>query len=101
MSHQDCWDFKGCGRQPGGAKVAELGVCPAAADATCTGMNSGKNGGRICWAITGTFCGGKVQGTHAQKQVTCMNCDFFKQVKEESGRNFMLLRPGQEYRQHS
>jgi len=25
----NCWEFKKCGRQPGGPKVAELGVCPA------------------------------------------------------------------------
>ena len=101
MEHQDCWDFKKCGRQPGGAKVAELGVCPAASDAGSSGTNNGVNGGRICWAVTGTFCGGQVQGTYAQKQVTCMNCEFFKKVKEECGTQFLLLRRGQQYKQHS
>jgi uncharacterized protein YbcI len=27
-----------------------------------TKINNGVNGGRICWTITGTLCGGKVQG---------------------------------------
>ena len=78
---QNCWDSKKCGRQPGGAKVSEFGVCPAATDAVSDGTNGGKNAGRYCWAVTGTFCGGKVQGTYAQKHLTCMHCDFFKQVR--------------------
>lgn len=97
----ECWEFKNCGREPGGARTGELGVCPAAADATGAGINGGQNGGRICWAVTGTFCGGTVQGTFAQKQLSCMNCDFFKLVKEEEGSKFLLLKPGQAYRQHA
>jgi hypothetical protein len=83
---QNCWDSKKCGRQPGGEKVTELGVCPAATHAASDGTNGGKNAGRYCWSITGTFCGGKVQGTYAQKHLSCMNCDFFKQVRLE-GKN--------------
>lgn len=93
----NCWEFKNCGRQPGGEKVAEMGICPAAADASFDSLNGGNNGGRICWAATGTFCGGKVQGTFAEKQLSCMTCDFYKKVKEEQGLgDFLLLKPGQE-----
>lgn len=96
MAGQNCWEFKNCGRAPGGAKVGELGACPAALDASASGLNGGKNGGRICWAVTGTFCGGQVQGTFAQKQTTCMNCDFLKKVKAEQGLGkFKLQRPVQ------
>ncbi len=101
MGSQNCWEFKKCGRAPGGDKVVDLGVCPAASDSASNGLNGGLNGGRICWAVGGTFCGGKVQGTHAQKQLSCMNCEFFKLAKDEGGRQFVLLKPGQEYRQHS
>lgn len=95
---QNCWEFKGCGREPGGSKVSELGVCPAVTDTSSNGLNNGKNGGRICWAVTGTFCGGKVQGAFAQKQLSCMNCDFFKKAKAEEGfGKFMTLKPGQNY----
>ena len=98
MSKQNCWEIKNCGREPGGAKNGELGVCPAATDASCNGINNGKNAGRICWAIAGTFCGGKVQGDFAQKSVSCMSCDVFKQIKTEEGaENFVLLKPGQVY----
>lgn len=98
----NCWEVKNCGRERGGAKVAELGVCPAAIETSTDGLNGGKNGGRICWAVTGTFCGGKVQGSFAEKQLSCMTCDFFKQVKEEEGvAQFMLLRPGQTFQKHT
>lgn len=91
MAAMNCWDFKKCGRQPGGAKVAELGVCPAAAEASAGGVNRGQQGGRFCWAVTGTFCGGKVQGSFVQKQKSCTECDFYKLVKSEEGANFKLM----------
>ncbi len=93
MAKLNCWEFKNCGRQPGGAKVEELGVCPATVDSSSDGLNGGKNGGRICWAVSGTFCNGEVQGTFAEKRMSCMNCDFFRKVKLEEGQNFLLL-PG-------
>jgi hypothetical protein len=98
MAKQNCWELKKCGREPGGEKTNDYGVCPAASDTTSDGVNSGKNGGRICWAIAGTFCGGKVQGDFAQKSVSCMSCEIFKQVKSEEGADsFVLLKPGQVY----
>ncbi|MGE5558099.1 MAG: two-CW domain-containing protein [Bacillota bacterium] len=98
MIRINCWEYKKCGRQPGGEKVKELGVCPAAADESCHDMNGGKNGGRICWAIAGTLCGGIIQGSMAEKEVTCLACEFFRKVKDEEGLiNFKLLKPGQTY----
>lgn len=89
---KNCWDHKNCGRQPGGAKVSELGVCPAATDASFNSINSGKNGGRICWAVAGTFCGGKVQGEFAQKRLSCMTCEFYTAVKNEEADQFKILK---------
>ena len=98
MLKSNCWEIKKCGREPDGNKNGELGICPAAKDASCNGINSGKNAGRICWAIAGTFCGGKVQGDFARKSVSCMSCEVFRQVKSEEGAgNFVLLKPGQVY----
>ncbi len=85
MSKQNCWEFKKCAREPGGAKVKELGICPAAIEEKVDGTNSGKNGGRACWALTGTLCGGKVQGIFAVKLKNCMDCDFYKLVGSEEG----------------
>jgi hypothetical protein len=85
---QNCWQFKRCGREPGGTKVSELGVCPSATETRANGVNSGKNAGRACWALTGTFCGGKVQGSFASKVANCMTCDFYRLVLQEEGANF-------------
>jgi hypothetical protein len=37
----NCWEFKKCGREPGGHKVEELGVCPATTDKEFNGVNKG------------------------------------------------------------
>jgi hypothetical protein len=95
-NRQNCWDFKKCGREPGGDKAGELGICPAAEDSSSDGINGGTNGGRICWTVAGTFCGGKVQGSFAQKRMSCLNCDLFKKVMEEEGiEKFLLTKPGE------
>ena len=98
MSRLNCWEIKKCGKEPGGTRASEHGVCPATLNSSSNGINSGKNGGRICWAIAGTFCGNKVQGDFAQKSVSCMSCNVFRQVKADEGvENFELLTPGQVY----
>ena len=81
----NCWEVLMCGREPGGKNAAEFGVCPAAADQSFDGINSGKCGGRICWAVAGTFCGGCAQGTFAEKRPSCLQCDFYQMVQEEEG----------------
>ncbi|MBF0140883.1 MAG: STAS domain-containing protein [Magnetococcales bacterium] len=92
MEKLNCWEIKKCGREVGGAKVQELGVCPASN--TKTGhVNDGEFAGRICWAITGTFCGGQQQGTRQQKEDNCRKCEFFLHVKNEEGREFKILPP--------
>jgi hypothetical protein len=88
MGKQNCWEFKKCGREPGGAKTAELGICPAATERKVHKVHGGRNGGRACWALTGTFCGGKVQGTFAAKLSNCMDCEFYKLVGSEEGKDY-------------
>jgi len=66
-------------------KAADLGVCPAAADISFDGINRGRNAGRFCWAVAGTFCGGKVQGSFAEKRSSCFSCEFFHKVRAEEG----------------
>ena len=89
MASLNCWEVKKCGREPGGAKAADLGVCPAATETKTNGINHGKNGGRACWAVTGTLCGGKVQGTFAAKIANCMKCEFYQQVRNEEGAGYI------------
>ena len=82
-SKQNCWEFKKCGRQPGGHKVQDLGICPATVEKALNGAHGGKNGGRSCWVVAGSLCGGKIQGTYAQKLTNCWRCEFMNRVKQE------------------
>ena len=81
----NCWEYMKCGRESRGIKSNELGECPAASDSSFDGINSGLYAGRICWAVAGTFCDGKVQGTFAEKRTSCMDCTFYKKVQIEEG----------------
>ena len=89
MNKKNCWEYKKCGREPKGVKVHDLGVCPATIEERLDGIHEGKNGGRACWAVAGSMCGGKVQGTFAQIYANCIICDFFKLVKEDEGNDFI------------
>ena len=88
MGKINCWELKKCGREKGGPKIDTLGLCPTAIEKELDGINEGKNGGRACWAIAGTLCNGKVQGTFASKLKSCLNCDFYKLVRREEGTAF-------------
>jgi len=78
----NCWEFKKCGRQPGGSCERDLGLCPATVESRLDGVHEGKNAGRACWVVSGTLCKGEVLGTFAKKYKNCELCDFFVQ---ESG----------------
>ena len=107
MKRMNCWEVKACGRQPGGENTEAHGVCPAALLNEFDGVNRGERAGRFCWAVAGTLCGGKVQGTsaaklmkripcefpmqaQAAKLLNCIFCEFLKQVQEEEGMTFRL-----------
>ncbi len=63
----NCWEFKKCGREKGGAKEAEFGVCPAY-----------PNNGKHCARVAGTFCDGQVQRSFAMKLANCTHCEFYQ-----------------------
>jgi hypothetical protein len=86
----NCWEFKNCGRQPGGKQEKELGVCPAPLETKLDGVHKGKNAGRACWVVSGTLCGGVVQGTFAKKFQNCETCEFYQAVRKEEQPNFQL-----------
>lgn len=91
----NCWEFMECGRQVGGMNTPTLGVCPASTQKSLDGVHGGKNAGRACWVIAGTFCGGKIQGTFAEKERNCLSCEFYRSVKNEErggSRGFVMSR---------
>ncbi|UCG78607.1 MAG: hypothetical protein JSV21_01865 [Nitrospirota bacterium] len=89
-SKLNCWEFKRCGRQPQGHNVEKLGLCPATLEVRLDGIHDGVNAGRACWAVAGTLCGGKVQGSFAQKFKNCETCDFYMSVRDEEYPAFHL-----------
>ena len=74
MKKLNCWEFKKCGRQPGGEHVNDMGLCPATIEEKLDGIHDGSNGGRACWVIAGTLCKGEKQGSFAQKLTNCVTC---------------------------
>ena len=95
MKKLNCWEFMNCERQPGGQKEKELGTCPVAIAEELDGAHGGIGAGRACWAVVGSFCGGKIQGTYAAKLKDCSKCDFMALVKREEALNplgFSIMR---------
>jgi len=82
---RNCWQVRMCGREPGGRKAPELGVCPAASERRLDGIHGGVNGGRACWAIAGTLGSGKPECDLARKLAKCVDCDFYRMVHREEG----------------
>ncbi len=87
----NCWQFRKCGREPGGVKVDKLGICPAAVETRVDGINGGENAGRCCWAVAGA---GNVNGnanlcSFSLKLMNCIHCEFFELVVRSEGRNYV------------
>ena len=88
----NCWEVKKCGRQPGGEKCNDLGICPAATNYDAHGLNDGINGGRACWAIENAICMENCHMTFPQKLGNCLSCDFYEMVRSEERVNFVTSR---------
>lgn len=91
MAKQNCWEFKKCGREPGGINSDELGVCPAAMDAGADGFCGGKNGGRACVYIVGTLCEDKIQKSYKEKERVCDECEFHILLKKEHPKEMTIF----------
>jgi len=72
----NCWEIMKCDRQKGGKKENTLGECIA----------SKEKMGHSCWAVAGTLCGGKIQGTFAQKLKLCTSCEVYKIYNRSKGK---------------
>lgn len=90
MKPQNCWEFRKCGREPGGLNATLLGVCPATTESAYSGTNRGTNAGRYCWRIAGTFCEGRVSATFTSALMSCSFCDFFEFVQKSEGDDMKL-----------
>ncbi|XOF34075.1 MAG: two-CW domain-containing protein [Candidatus Electrothrix sp. YB6] len=80
----NCWEFKKCGREPGGKAVALYGVCPAAVEQRADGIHNGKNGGRCCWIIGDSYCSDENGGYSTGNFMVCRKCEFYRLVKDST-----------------
>jgi hypothetical protein len=84
----NCWEYMSCGREPGGSRAVQFGVCSAATDERLDLVHGGINGGRTCWAIAGSSGRKKAGGLFAKGCRDCKECDFYLLVKSEEDRYF-------------
>ncbi len=87
----NCWEYFKCGREPGGDKANEMGICPATTCIEANGFLEGKNGGRACAYVTGTFCSGIIRGTYNEKKDNCAKCKFYHDIKKEHGSDLSVI----------
>jgi hypothetical protein len=79
MIKYNCWEFMKCGREPGGDRADELGICPVSSEFSANGLNGGVNGGRICWIIDENGCNDKLM----HRADHCFQCEFRYRVMNE------------------
>ena len=82
----NCWQYMSCGREPGGARTDLLGVCLVTTDTRLDGVHGGKNAGRACWVLAGSFKKGAQEMALVKEHKDCAACDFYKAVQSEEGR---------------
>ncbi|MBF0417130.1 MAG: hypothetical protein HQL86_02650 [Magnetococcales bacterium] len=94
-SKQNCWEFFNCGRSRH-APNQDGSYCPVSLIAAYDGINGGRDAGRACWNIEGTFCSvsscgdpNDKLGTFQYKKSHCQKCVFKAQVQQEEGDAFL------------
>ena len=92
MSKINCWEYRKCGREPGGEHVGNSGVCTAATYEKADGFCGGKNGGRSCVYIAGTFCAGYASESYPDKLKNCLACDFYQLLEKQHGTDFIAVK---------
>ena len=84
---KNCWKVRACERC---TTILGADACPACKEVKLDGVHGGVNGGRACWIIPRTNCGGSTQGNFASKYANCMECDFYNLVRAEENGSFQL-----------
>jgi hypothetical protein len=84
---KNCWDHFGCGREVGGDRADELGVCQAAVIGSGSPGNGEDHDGRFCRVAGITRCAGALQRTFAGKITDCIMCEFYEIVQGEEDRS--------------
>jgi hypothetical protein len=77
-----------CGREPGGIRADQEGICPAAQNSRYQGINGGQASGRFCWTEPDTNCKKFLE----ESDGGCMLCSFFTRVLHEEGEGMIMTR---------
>ncbi|MBV6342016.1 hypothetical protein HWQ67_10500 [Candidatus Magnetobacterium casensis] len=77
---QNCWEYKLCGRQPGGKNADKFGICPVTTAEAFDGLHGGTNAGRACWAVAVPLADSDTKGGIANKIKHCTTCSFHQLV---------------------
>ena len=88
MPRLNCWEFRKCGRETGGANTTLTGPCPASTETAPHRVHGGINAGRACWAVAGIFGPGDPQDPLSHQMKDCEICDFYLSVLDEEGEDF-------------
>ena len=91
MTKKNCWEIKKCNFGSQKSKTNTATACLVKSSAEFNNTNGGVNGGRICWAVAGTFSSRPPCGEFVHEQVTCMECEVFKQIEKEEENKFSLV----------
>ena len=84
----NCWQFKNCGREPGGILAKIHGECLVARTMKFDGLNDGIGAGRACWMVHNSVCR---QAMNLSGPVDpCHTCDFYKRVVFEQEENLQF-----------
>jgi hypothetical protein len=82
-----------CGREAGGRKAGELGICPVSLRSQPEGVSRAAGRGQPCWAFPGNACDHRSDGQPGQDSLACRQCERMQQVCDREGRYFALRQP--------
>ena len=83
MFKPQCWEVMKCNNQTN---------CVVAINVKYHNLHDGKNAGRACWLVAGTFSKDKSNKNSCINKVsTCMNCNFFAMVQEQEQLSFKMF----------
>ena len=91
MAEPGCREFKNCGWEPWGTKLPNWAYAPLPQRYPRT-VSMGQLRGPCLLVLAGTLCGKKVQGTFASKLANCLQCEFYRKVRDEVGAAFVQSR---------
>jgi len=80
MKKVNCWEFMKCHRGP-----STSDPCPVAGETRANTLNSGFNGGRLCWVVVDILGIKDMECSSRHTASSCFACEFRYKVLTEEG----------------